>query len=72
MGKDRKVCVVCAKRIHPERLAAMPIAVTCSRACSQERLAAHRRENSRKYRQRKKLAKAAEKAAAGESARTGG
>ena len=35
--RERMKCKECPKDIHPERLAAIPQAVTCSRECSQKR-----------------------------------
>ena len=34
---EPKDCVMCGKRIHPERLAAQPRTITCSATCSHAR-----------------------------------
>ena len=41
-------CTECPRTIHPERLAALPRAVTCSSGCSRKRQLAAQKRGARK------------------------
>ena len=49
-----KECIECPKPIHPERLAAIPQAKTCSAACSANRKRRHRSEAGTRCHQRQR------------------
>ena len=49
-------CTECPRTIHPERLAALPRAVTCSSACSHKRQLRHMAAGSKKAHARKRAA----------------
>ena len=53
------ICVVkdCGNEVHPERLAAIPLAKTCSSACSNEHQRELRRANNARRRERNKKEK---------------
>ena len=47
-------CIECPKMIHPERMAASPMAKTCSLTCSVNRKRRMQNEASARYYQRKR------------------
>ena len=55
-------CTICGRRIHPERLAAIPRTVTCSKTCAHARYIRDARisarEANRKRRARERVARA--------------
>ena len=56
-------CAVCGRPIHPERLAALPRAVTCSAACSGERQRQHRAAGAVRATQQRRARERADAAA---------
>ena len=55
-------CSMCGNPIHPARLEAIPIALTCSRPCVKERQLFRARQSATRQRERKKLANARKRA----------
>ena len=49
-------CTECPNTIHPERLLALPTAVTCSAGCSRKRQLRHMATGSKKAHARKRAA----------------
>ena len=60
---ETRDCTICGRRIHPERLAASPRTITCSKTCAHARYIRDARTSSRDANSRRRARERAERMA---------